>query len=70
MIRPTHYSTESPYEPLKVIRAWHLGFELGNVLKYIARAGRKPLAPAIDDLRKAQTYLSLYIEHLEAEGQK
>jgi hypothetical protein len=70
MIRPNHYSPGSAYEPLKVIRAWGLGFELGNVLKYIARAGKKPLAPALDDLRKAQTYLSLYIEHLEAEGQK
>lgn len=70
MTRPDHYNPESVYEPLKVIRAWGVGFELGNVLKYLARAGKKPLAPAIDDLRKAQTYLSLYIEHLEAEGQK
>lgn len=70
MIRPDHYSVESPYEPLKVIRAWYMGFELGNVLKYLHRAGRKPLAPALDDLRKAQTYLSLYIEHLEAGGEK
>ena len=70
MNRPDHYSPESTYEPLKVIRAWGLGFELGNVLKYIARAGKKPLAPALDDLRKAETYLSLYIEHLESEGQK
>jgi hypothetical protein len=70
VIRPNHYDAESAYEPLKVIRAWGLGFELGNVLKYLARAGKKPLAPALDDMRKAQTYLSLYIEHLEAEGAK
>jgi Protein of unknwon function (DUF3310) len=66
MIRPDHYNTESPYEPRKVIKAWGLGFDLGNVLKYIARAGKKPLESAIDDLEKAQTYLSLYIEDLKA----
>jgi hypothetical protein len=70
VIRPDHYDAESTYEPLKVIRAWGLGFELGNVLKYLARAGKKPLTPALDDLRKAQTYLSLYIEHLEGEDTK
>jgi hypothetical protein len=70
VIRPDHYNTKSDYEPLKVIRAWGLGFELGNVLKYIARAGRKPQVSALDDLKKAQTYLALYIEHTEAGGQK
>jgi hypothetical protein len=70
MIRPDHYDAESAYEPLKVIRAWGLGFELGNVLKYVARAGKKPLATELDDLRKAHTYLSLYIDHLEGEDTK
>jgi hypothetical protein len=70
MIRPDHYNTKSDYEPLKVIRAWGVGFELGNVLKYIARAGKKDLTPALDDLKKAHTYLALYIEHLETGGEK
>ena len=68
--RPDHYSPESTYEPLKVIRAWDLPFTLGNVLKYIARAGKKPLAPAIDDLRKAAEYLRREIEFLEQKGDK
>jgi Protein of unknwon function (DUF3310) len=67
MIRPDYYSTESAYEPRKVIRAWGLGFDLGNVLKYIARAGKKPTASTIEDLEKAATYLRLYIEDLKAE---
>ena len=68
-IRPSYYSPESPYEPLKVIRAWRLGFCLGNAIKYIARAGHKTEAP-LEDLRKARTYIDLEIQHLESEGTK
>jgi ribosome modulation factor len=68
--RPSHYDPESTYEPLKVIRAWGLGFELGNVLKYLARAGRKPGATRLEDLQKAATYLALEIEKEEASGAK
>lgn len=67
MIRPAYYNPEDPTEPVKVIRAWGLGFCLGNVLKYVARAGRKPGVETIDDLKKAATYLALEIEALEKE---
>ena len=41
---PPHYGGESnPYEAIKVIEAWQLGFCLGNVVKYLARAGKKVL---------------------------
>lgn len=60
--RPDHYSTEDPtYEPIKVIEAWGLDFSLGNVLKYIARAGRK--GDTLEDLNKAMWYLHRAIEH-------
>ena len=29
------------YESIKVIEAWDLGFNLGNTIKYISRAGKK-----------------------------
>lgn len=61
-IRPDYYSPESPYEPRKVINAWDAGFNLGNVLKYIGRAGKKSGARRIDDLKKALTYLEFEIE--------
>ncbi len=33
---PTHYGGENnPYEAIKVIDAWELGFSLGNTVKYI-----------------------------------
>jgi hypothetical protein len=60
---PPHYGgAESTYEAIKVIEAWELGFNLGNVLKYISRAGKK--GSRIDDLKKAQWYLTREIEKL------
>ena len=39
---PPHYGgQDNPYEAIKVIEAWEVGFHLGNVLKYISRAGKK-----------------------------
>lgn len=35
----------------------NLSFNLGNVVKYVARAGRKTKDP-LEDLRKAQFYLN------------
>lgn len=39
-INPTHYNRLSP-EPKDVIRSWELNFNLGNAVKYVARAGHK-----------------------------
>lgn len=39
---PAHYGgKDNPYEAIKVIHAWGVGFCLGNALKYICRAGKK-----------------------------
>lgn len=55
---PAHYGGEDdPYEAIKVIEAWELGFNLGNAVKYIARAGRKPGVDRATDLKKALWYL-------------
>ncbi len=64
--RPAHY-TFSAVEPIDAIEAWQLGFHLGNVVKYIARAGRK--GNRIEDLKKARWYLTREIERLEREAQ-
>ncbi len=69
MIRPPYYNPENPTEPIKVIQAWGLNFALGNVLKYIARAGNKPGTEAIEDLEKAQTYLALEIAAMKERAQ-
>ena len=64
--RPPHY-TYAKFEVIEVIEAFGLGFHLGNVVKYILRAGKK--SNTIEDLKKARWYLSRYIDTLE-EGAK
>ena len=61
---PAHYGGEdNPYEAIKVIEAWELGFCLGNTVKYIARAPRKK--NELEDLKKARWYLDREIKRLE-----
>jgi len=62
-IRPKHYTELQP-EPISVIEGWQLGFNLGNCVKYISRAGRKSADP-VEDLRKAAWYLEREIEQQE-----
>lgn len=62
---PEHYGGDVPYEAKKVIRAWGLGFNLGNAAKYICRAGKKDPSKEIEDLEKAAWYLNDEIEHLK-----
>lgn len=64
---PEHYGgADNPYEAIKVIEAWELGFHLGNTVKYISRAGRKGLKA--EDLRKAAWYLQREIERCERQS--
>lgn len=62
---PSHYGGDTTYEVIKVITAWGLGFDLGNVTKYVARAGKKDPAKELEDLRKARFYLNHRITQLE-----
>ena len=63
---PAHYGGESnPYESIKVIEAWGLGFCLGNTVKYISRAGKKDATKELEDLRKAAWYLQRRIEQIK-----
>jgi hypothetical protein len=58
---PTHYGGEDNYyEAIKVIEAWGLGFNLGNAVKYISRAGKK--LDTLEDLEKAAWYISREIK--------
>ncbi len=61
-VHPPHYTALS-IQPIEVIESWALGFNLGTVVKYIGRAGRK--GDALTDLKKAQYYLEREISHLE-----
>jgi len=61
-----YYGGENnPYEAIKVITAHDLGFCLGNVLKYVLRAGKKNKDTEIQDLEKAKNYIDYRIEELK-----
>lgn len=63
---PAHYGGENnPYEAIKVIEAWELGFNLGNTIKYISRAGKKDASIVVNDLEKASWYLNREIEKIK-----
>lgn len=63
---PAHYGgKDDPYEAIKVIEAWMLGFNTGNTVKYIARAGKKDPAKLLEDLKKARFYLDREIMNIE-----
>lgn len=61
---PSHY-TSGGIEVIDAIEAWSLGFHLGNVVKYVARAGKKDPARTVEDLKKARWYLEREIARLE-----
>lgn len=60
---PKHYcSHPSGIECIQVTE--HMGFNLGNVMKYLWRADEK--GAALDDLRKAAWYINREIQKREA----
>jgi hypothetical protein len=61
---PQPYYYSGTYETINVIEAWGLNFSLGNVIKYVARSGRKTDNP-IEDLEKAKWYIEREIEKLK-----
>ena len=51
---PDHYNA-GKFEVIDVIEDWNLGFNLGNTVKYVARAEHK--GNEVQDLKKAAWYL-------------
>ena len=65
-LRPNHYlGKDNPFEVRKVVDAWGLNFNCGNVIKYTVRAGMKDKSKWIEDLEKAKTYLDFEIERVK-----
>jgi hypothetical protein len=66
---PNHYKfgENNQYEVIKVCEAWdlHTDAYLFNVVKYVARAGKKDPSKEIEDLKKAAFYLDRRIKLLE-----
>lgn len=64
---PKHYSN-GKIEVIDFIEDKDLGFNLGNVVKYVSRAGKKDKSKTIEDLEKAKWYLSREIDNLKKEA--
>lgn len=70
VLNPQHY-TDSKIEVIDYIEDKNLGFCLGNVIKYVSRAGKKHSADKTDrekeinDLKKARWYINRRIKELE-----
>lgn len=65
---PAHYNVGN-IEVIDAINEWQLDFDLGNVVKYVARAGHKDSSKTVEDLEKARFYLDDEIRRLR-EGSK
>ena len=61
--RPKHYALDP--EPIVIIENWNLGYCLGQVIKYVSRAGRKDKGKEVEDLLKAAWYLRRRIGQLK-----
>lgn len=66
-VRPAHYTALHP-EPIEVIEAWGLGFCLGNAVKYLSRAGKKPGTDAVTDLEKSVWYIQREIARMQKDA--
>lgn len=64
---PAHY-TDGKIEVWDFILDKKLTYCLGNVVKYVSRAGKKDKATHLQDLRKAEAYLQREIKRVEEEA--
>ena len=60
---PKHY--QGTIQPIDLINAQDLNFNLGNVVKYVCRAGKKQGENVLSDLEKAQNYINYEIERIK-----
>ena len=60
---PQHY--QGSIQPIDLINAQNLNFNLGNVVKYVCRAGKKQGENVLSDLEKAQNYINYEIERIK-----
>ena len=60
---PSHY--QGTIQPIDLINAQNLNFNLGNVVKYVCRAGKKQGENVLSDLDKAKNYINYEIERIK-----
>lgn len=66
-IRPDYYKAKG-VETIDVIEAFDLNFNLGNVIKYVLRAGKKQGEEKEKDLNKACFYICREAKRIDKEN--
>lgn len=67
-ISPAHYQTQGGAQVIDIAR--ELDFCRGNVVKYVARAGKKDARKELEDLLKAKWYLDEAIDQVQSEQER
>ena len=60
----TPKSLQGSIQPIELINSQNLNFNLGNVVKYVCRAGKKQGESNLKDLEKAKDYINYEIKRL------
>lgn len=66
VIKPTHYKA-GEFDVIAFCQLHNINFDLGNVIKYVTRAGKKENNSELQDLNKAMEYLKRRIEFIKGE---
>lgn len=60
---PEHYAGDK-MSVIDIINAFNCNFNVGNIIKYVLRAGKKPGSAELEDLKKAKRYLEFEIQRI------
>lgn len=67
--KPDYYKTGG-IDVIEFCQRQELSYTIGNIIKYVVRAGRKGSETALDDLKKAREYIDREIAFMEQNGEK
>ena len=65
-IKPNHYKA-GEFDVIAFCQYHNLSFDIGNIIKYITRAGKKEGNSELQDLNKAMEYLNRRIKFVKGE---
>ena len=66
VIKPNHYKAGA-FDVIAFCQHHELGFDVGNVIKYVTRAGKKEGNSELQDLNKAMEFLKRRIKFIKGE---
>lgn len=67
IVQPSHYERYK-IEPINFIMLNNLSFWIGNIVKYVVRAGYKEGVDEVTDLLKARRYIDMRLNQLEGKN--